>query len=512
MVKTDFLQHSAAGQRRPVTLAQQVSAKLGRLLRSIRREDLLQSYLSPIKWSDKLLKGDSPFLRRLGTLTREQKAKHFRYDEFDCVVVGRMPYAQDAGFLDAFQDIDNGEEDLLEAIASWATVRVQSGHRDRAVTFIRKLGIGLDGLPCYCLLNVEQSRIASRLFTVSVEIFEGSSSAPRRLQVLASLREMLARLRDVRVLEMQMGPFLMGFHPQSFVEFDAKKETFVSSQYLHESWDLVFDKELLPLLMRRRAEIGGFWLLDSNESYALFARLHSKEGLIERKRDDPGDMVQYQISIRADRVVVDLHMESECGAFRTVGNQGGQFETLVNNLKRRDQECGLALRARTHMLSVFENDLSPEVGMESHAASALRLLGYSSRVDQYLRAFHPAFTGANHMLLEEFKTLLLAQRFGPRVAILPIDSTHEIQESAGPGIWFLVNYDKDTFGILHIGSSVHSSVFESDGGERTTTTLTFYTLSISDVSLPRYLTPECWFSRWGLTSYSGSYTAKERIL
>eukprot|EP00977_Amphora_coffeiformis_P001909 scaffold362_cov176-Amphora_coffeaeformis.AAC.35 len=392
-----------------------------------------------------------------------------------------MPYAQDAGFLDdAFQD-DNGEEDLLEAIASWATLRVQSGHRERAVSFIRILGIGLDGLPCYCLLNVEQSRIASRLFTVSVEIFEGSSSAPRRLQVLASLREMLARLRDVRVLEMQMGPFLMGFRPQSFAEVDAKKEAFLSSQYLHESWDLVFDQELLPLLMRRRAEIGGFWLLDSNESYALFARLHSKDGLTQRKRDDPGDMVQYQISIHADRVVVDLHMESECGAFRTVGTRGGQFETLVNNLKRRDQECGLALRARTHVLSVFENDISPQVGMESHAASALRLLGYSSRVDQYLRAFHPTFIGANNMLLEEFKDLLLAQRFGPRVAILPIDSTHELQESSGPGLWFLVNYDKYTFGILHIGSNVHGTVSEIDGGERTTTTLTFYTLSISDL-------------------------------
>ena len=240
------------------------------------------------------------------------------------------------------------------------------------------------------------------------------------------------------------------------------------------------------MLMRRRAEIGGFWLLDSNESYALFARLHSKDGLIERKRDDPGDMVQYQISIHADRVVVDLHMESECGAFRTAGTRGGQFETLVNNLKRRDQECGLALRARTHVLSVFENDLISEIGMESHAASALRLLGYSSRDAQDLRAFHPSFMGANDMLLEEFKDLILAQRFGPRIAILPIDSTHEIQESAGPGLWFLVNYDKDTFGILHIGSNVHSTVSESDGSERTTTTLTFYTLSISDVSLPWY--------------------------
>lgn len=478
-MKTDFLQH-AAGQRRPVTLAQQVSAKLGRLLRSIRKEDLLQSYLSPLKWSDQLLKADSPFVRRLGTLTRQQKVKHFRYDEFDCVCVGRMPYAQDADFLDAFQDSDTGEEDLLEAISSWATRRVRSGHRENAVTFIRKLGVGLDGLPSYCLLSVERSRVASRLFTVSIEIFEGASSAPRRLGVLASLREMIARLKDVRVLEMQMGPFLMGFRHQ---EIDEQRESFLASQYLHESWDLVYDKELLPLLMRRRAEIGGFWLLDSTDSYALFARLHSlsKDGFVERTRDHPGDMVQYQVSILADRVVIDLHMESECGVFRNKGGAGGQFGTLVTNLKRRDQECGLALRARTHVLSVFEDDLSVHEPVESYNASVMRLLEYSSRVEQRLRAFHPIFVGANDALQEEFKDMMLGQQFGPRVALLTIDHDSD-SEQFGPGLWFLVSYDKDTFGILHLHSSVRCEVEESDGCSLATTTLTFYTLSISDVS------------------------------
>lgn len=480
-VKTDFLQHNVVSQRRPVTLAQQVSAKLGRLLRSIRREDLLQSYLSPVKWSDPLLKTNSPFLRRLGTLSKQQKLKHFRYDEFDCVCVGRMPYAQDADFLGAFQDSDTGEEDLLEEISSWATQRVQSGHRDGAVTFIRKLGDGRDGLPAYCLLSVERSRVASRLYTVSVEIFEGASSAPRRLGVLESLREMIAKLKDVRVLEMQMGPFLMGFRRHNVGDVDETKESFLSSQYLHESWDLVYDKELLPLLMRRRAEIGGFWLLDSSESYALFARLHSKDGFMERRRDDQGDMVQYQVSILADRVVIDLHMESECGVFRNNLSTGGQFETLVTNLKRRDQECGLALRARTHVLSAFEDDPSITGFAESYAASAMRLLEYSSRVEQRLRGFHPMFAGANDALLGEFKDMLLGQRFGPKVALLSIDSVDEGQPF-GPGLWFLINYDKNTFGILHVGSSTRSEVDESGGCSLTTTTLTFYTLSISDVS------------------------------
>ena len=497
IVKTDFLQHRAAGQRRPVTLAQQVSAKLGRLLRSIRREDLLQSYLSPVKWSDQLLKPDSPFIRRLGTLTKHQKVKHFRYDEFDCVCVGKMPYAQEAGFLDAFQDADNGEEDLLEAISMWSTRQVQSGHRERALCFVRKLGTGLDGLPSYCLISVERSNVASRLFTVSVEIFEGSCSASRRLGVLSSIREILGRQKDVRVLEMQMGPFLLGLRRPSSGDVDEQREGFLAAQYLHESWDLVYDKELLPLLMRRRAEIGGFWLLDSNESYALFARLHSKDGFIERKRDDPGDMVQYQVSILEDRVVVDLHMESEIGVFReraqiSSGNSCGQFETLVTNLKKRDQECGLALRARTHVLSVFEkeNSKSSDTSL-SHMSSTQHLLGYSSRVEHYFRGFDRAFVGANEMLVEEIKILLLADRFGPKVAILSIDPLVESQD-CGPGLWFLINYDKDTIGILHVASEVSREIDDSYGCSLTSIRLTFHTLSISDVSVTIFL------NRWNL--------------
>lgn len=442
-VKTDFLQHHSTGQRRPVTLAQQVSAKLGRLLRSIRREDLLQSYLSPIKWSEQLLKPDSPFIRRLGTLSEQQKVKHFRYDEFDCVCVGRMPYTQDTDFLDAFQDSDNGEEELLDAISSWATRRIDNDRRGRALSYVRKLGDGLDGLPCYCLLSVEKSPLAPRLFTISVEIFEGSSSAPRRLAVLGSLREILSRLEHVRVLEMQIGPFLMTSRSQhGTVGVDFPREKFLTSQYLHKSWDLVYDKELLFLLMRRRAELGGFWLLDSGESHALFARLHSKDGYAERKRNDPGDMVQYQVSILADRVVVDLYMESEIGVFRDStyieSSKGGQFETLATNLRRRDQECGLALRARTQLLSIFDQDTSTQPSSESLLDPTARLLGYASRMEQRLTAFHETFVGANEMLLLEFQLLLLEQRFGVQIASLSINSTKEIHEN-DPGLWFVVN-------------------------------------------------------------------------
>lgn len=485
-VKTDFLKHNSSGQMRPLTLAHQVSAKLGRLLRSIRKEDLLQSYLSPLIWSDQLVKPDAPFVRRLGTLTTQQKVKHFRFDQFDCVCVGKMPYAQDTEFLNAFQDVGNGEEDLLEALASWATRRVKTDDNLDAWHYVRELRPGPDKLPAYCLVGIERSRVASRLFTVSVEIFEGSNSAPRRLAVLASLRETLSKLKDVRVLHKQMSPYLMGSRQHDMAEPDDRSDQFLSSQYRHESWDLVYDQELLPLLMRRRAELGGFWLLESSESYALFARLLSRDALDEVVWDDPGDMVQYQISILSDKVVVDLHMESESGAFQqrndSVLTGGTQFSSLVSNLKKRDQECGLALRARTNLLNVFADDYEEEPSAESHYGSVNRLLAYAARVHEPLRAFHSSFVGANEVLLEEFRCLLERQSFGPRVAALSIDRAENIQES-GAGLWFLVEYNKDTVGILQVSSSASEAVSEIDGCSNTSTTLTFFTLSISDVSI-----------------------------
>jgi hypothetical protein len=84
-VKNDFLHQ---GHRvRPVTGAQQVSAKLCTVLRWIRKEDAQQSYLTPLKWSDQLSKPDTPFVKRLGMLKPVQRRHHFRSSQFDCECV-----------------------------------------------------------------------------------------------------------------------------------------------------------------------------------------------------------------------------------------------------------------------------------------------------------------------------------------------------------------------------------------------------------------------------------------
>jgi len=118
--------------------------------------------------------------------------------------------------------------------------------------------------------------------------------------------------------------------------------------------------------------------------------------------------------------------------------------------------------------------------VESHYASVNRLLAYAARVHEPLRAFHSRFVGANDVLLDELRSFLQRQSFGPRVVALSIDRTENIQES-GAGLWFLVEYNKDTIGILHVSSSASAAVSEVDGCSNTTTALTIFTLSISDL-------------------------------
>ena len=481
-VKNDFLHHQ--GQRsRPLTMAQQVSARLCKVLRWIRKEDMLQSYLSPVKWSDQLSQSGTPFVRRLGTLTLVQRRRHLRCDQFDCVCVGRMPYIHETDFLSEFTSVDNGEQELIEAVASWSTQTI----RDRKC-YVKRTGSESDDLASYCVVELRRSATASRVFTISVEGF-GGFQASDRLSLLASLKELLAELKDVEVLPKQMGQYLVGAQTKKLDERHRRKQEILESQHNHANWDLLKDPELLPLLMKRRTEIGNFLLLESSDDRALFAKLVPEDNA-KNEIGDPGDLVQYQLAILSDKVVVNLYMESEGGVFfpfRETENsrqkRGTKFHSMVKILKRRDQECGRALRSRTTLLRIFERDNRSEISeKEDHLSCVQRLLEYSSRDSIRLRFFHPGSGAANNILRSFTEDMLLSQSFGTRVAKLLIDPSFDIH-NLGPGDWFLIVYDKDTMSIAHLSWSEKSEVSEEDGRGFAYRKMTFFTIGISDVSI-----------------------------
>lgn len=472
--KKEFLRPilSGAVRRSPLTHAQRVSTRLCEMLRWMRTEDQLQSYLSPLKWSDQLSTPNTPFLKRLNSLSVIQRHRHFRYDEFDCVCQGRMPYERDDGFLSEFRRGDDGQQDLIEAVEAWATQTIQAG-----VRYVKSVPVpGL--LANYCVVELRTCPLASRLVTLSVESF-GDIDPTSRLALLDSLRHSLDSLKDLTVLKKQMGPFLV---PSDLDQNRSDKQRFLESQHKHSSWDLVKDPELLPLLVRRRIEIGGFVLLQSSDRHVLLAKLRSRrkpDELVGKDVEDPGVLFQYQLAVKDDRVVVDLHMESEGGEFaslwRVHGQQGtAMFDEMVRSLKRKDQDCAQALQSRTRLRMVFENDAADS----ELSLSVKRLLEYATHSTLPLRFFRVGGGSANDALRLLTHDTLVANSFGARVAKLPASSVFQSDQSDSVD-WFVIEFDSETLSIVSLSSVDRIEVL--DEGPRVFRDLNFFTFTTGDV-------------------------------
>ena len=86
------LSHPTPVQRsRRTSVPDAESLRLYNVLRWIKREDKLQSCLSPPSWGDALSTPTSPFVKQLASLSRLQRVRNFRLGCFDVLVKGDMP-------------------------------------------------------------------------------------------------------------------------------------------------------------------------------------------------------------------------------------------------------------------------------------------------------------------------------------------------------------------------------------------------------------------------------------
>lgn len=473
LVKTDFMR---APHPRPATFYNQVSDRICHLLRSMRKEDMLQSYISPEKWTDQLTAPDTPFVKRLASLTDLQRSRHYRFDEFDCVCVGNMPYecGDDDDFLSQFRNTDDGSEGMVEAMQMWSSQMIAD-----KMFFVKKIERSSEyAPPSYCIVQLKQTPGASRLWTISVETLCGTDAGDRLL-LLSCLRSLLDELHNVSSLKIQMGKFLVGQSCSEESRDRSTREIIMEKQYNHASWDLVMDPELLPLLMKRRREIGKFLLLGSSHDEAIFAKIASKG----EHTNDPGTLVQYKLAIQGDRVAVDLYMENKAGEFTTgktpLQKKTSQFHTLQKTLRKRDQECGLALQSRTGLLRLF--DSREAFVCNEHISYAERLLDYCSTSILQLRFFHPCTSGANIKLVQLTESMLVSQDFGPRVIKLDLGESI-LLNSKGPGDWFLVEHNSDTMSLLHLSHLFKSQSSTESNDVKFVSDLSFYTVGVGDVS------------------------------
>jgi hypothetical protein len=427
-VKNDLIGRNG----RPVTMAQHVSAKLCAHIAKVRKEDLMQSHLSPTQLSDQLTSHATPFIQRLASLSAYQYHRHFSREDFECVCNGRMPWEDET--IAPGGDGDNADA-LLNAVRSWSSQQVLEN------VFVKQLDRKCE----YVVVKVEcRSAYASRLFTVSVDSL-ASIDADRRQAIVGELKSEIKTLKSVEILPKQMGPFLVGCKSSSKADC-AQEQSYLrimESQYNHASWDLVKDVELIPLVMRRRKEVGKFMLLESNETHTLFAKLTGCDGDLR----DPGTHVQYRLTVVDDKVMVDLYMEFESQLFFPLRQTGSQFLSLLETLTRREKECARALQCRTLLLKSIEADVGQSLSNiilgDSLASCVRRLLTYATTVSLPLQFFRASNEAGNQCLRRLTMEALICSSSGAKVAALAV-------RDGGSGDWFAIQHDKETTSLAYL--------------------------------------------------------------
>ena len=446
----------------------------------LRREDLLQSFLCPVAWGSKTLSATPPSIRRLGSFSRLQRMRNFRIDRFDVICTGRIPYAhqEEVPWSDII-NTDSGEQALFEALSAWSTQIVEEKSK-----YVKHVPAS-DNLIAYCIVDVAQSPMASRLFGITVSTI-GGCAIQYRLMIVAELKDTFRKLRDVTVLAKRMYGSLVGV-PLSLRKpsHHAWRVHFLENHFEHEEWRPVKDPELMDLLMRRRREIGKFFLLHSTATYAVFAKDISVEtGKVTANPSDDVHLVIYQIELRGDdrQPIVKMHVEKEVGRFATDGvmEYMTRAHKLCMRVKRFDQECSVALRSRTNLLGLF-----PDVGLASPPEQRLkedvgRLLAYSYRHSRELR-FFGNFPAANKEL-ERLTVDLISDQLAGDIVKLNIDPSLMIG-SQNAGHWFFIRFDRHTLSFVHL-PLIEKTKEESDL-PYAYRELTFFTFGISDLYCSR---------------------------
>jgi len=448
-----------------------VGSKIGITISDIRRQDQLHSSLSAVTFANNLLISDAGELNELlCSLTDRERNLHFRAEEFDVVCVRNVLLD------DGKSDNDDGSEELFDALSSLAIETLA----DKMI--FHSEADSLQGTQPFCIYELFSVEGVSRLFTIRILSLEWYQCSDR-FKMMLSLKSRLADLTHSRLMQIQMAKFLV---TKSNQRFDSRFLMMEKQQY-HAKWELVLDPQLLPLLIKRRVEIGNFYLLESRNDHALFAKLVFPND----QSECPGTLVQYQLRVTNERVMVDLRMESLSGDlfWNRHMNKESQFYQMYNRIRRRDQECNRALQSRTNLLQLFEETVETDptrIAMDAH-----HLLEYASQQSRRLPAFNhqDGRDGiANDTLRSLTKASMIKQTLCKRVAVLNLASYAE--EFSGD--WFLAEFD-GTVALVNI--RLHTSL-PSENEEQRYFDMVAFVVSVGDVSLVRFVTAlsKCCFS------------------
>ncbi|KAL7554217.1 hypothetical protein ACHAWF_017632 [Thalassiosira exigua] len=458
----------ASGRRILASMSAKADAdKICKLLRWIRKEDYLESYLCLPGWGDiNHFAAGSSFLGRLQSLSTLQRFRHFRSETFE-IVTTSPPFFEQSESL--FSDVMDQSEDAIHSILSdWSTGTIT----DRDMYFKEIVPAQDDDLAYYCIIRVVHSNEVSRLYTLTCD-FHGDINAEQRLSVVASLRENLRACPDIIVLEKCISG-LVAIRPVSPNQpwFPCWNEFFLH----HKWWELLQEGEVLPLITKRRNEIGNFFILHSAKDRSVFAKFSTNENNV--------DVVVYQVLSRPDGILVDIHMEASRSTFYPfhARHAGTAFSSIYHNVIKRDKDCAKNIRSRTNLLLALEKERPTSASSISNgtkqADDVLRLIKVSSCMKKRLRFFESKESGTANDFLSQFTIeYITSDSFKTHAAKLSVDQNSSILNYSG--CWFIMRVDWYVLSLVCL--ELRDEVENEEEGGQSFRHLSFFTAGIIDL-------------------------------
>ena len=485
-VKNDFITHqinsNAIVYQSPFfTISQTVSARICKFLKFVKEEDILESNVCPLEWGDQLKTADSFFLKTIKDMTTFQLNRHFKSDQFNIICTGGNRFVNQDTILSEFVEVDYGDKEIYNTLSRWSTHIIL-----QEKLYVRQIISTDSDLTYYCILKVTSSNVAARLYNIRIDFF-GSLDAQSRLQIIEELNSHILVDEHLLIPSIMISEYMVNPFTRNSVNEKLQTSYSVVNFFHHETWELLNDPEVLPLISRRRSFFGNFILLEESNSHAIFTKFLSA--------NDHYYLVQYFIRVFKNRVTVHMFMEKEHGRFcrplypSSTPNKNTKFypifDTLLKKVKDRDLKCGSALRSRRNLLSTFEdtnpiNDGSTHSSHVDHTKDVKLLLAYSSREVKKLRFFKPGSGNANEILADLIISFILSDGFDVQVSRVNVDS--DKLEGIDAGDWFIIRHDWHTISLLFFPELKEPN--DEDKSIISTTAyhdFTLYTSSIADL-------------------------------
>jgi len=271
----------------------EINSTLTKLARSVKESDFVESFLCREKSknvTDEYLENVES-LERLGYLNH-----HFRSESFDVV------------FCDGFHKVISFEgkelakeyQKLTNTIEKFCPYVITNNKM-----YLKVLDLPKYTIQSMILVSVTK-QLFSRMYTISISFFAIDTKDFQKFFV--QLKKELSSIESVSILPKR-------FDPRQVVRTGSRP---MSDIFRHcESWQLRNDPELLPLVCRRRLEIGKFMLCNNSRGCILFMKYvadNSRSILDESAVVSLKEfrLLTYEIDNTDQNIVVRLHMGKIC--------------------------------------------------------------------------------------------------------------------------------------------------------------------------------------------------------